>query len=414
MIADRTPILSRGRRGMWSYLPVAIAFLAALLISLPLLSPAEAATTSDELREQLAEKQALLKQAYSELDALQDEFDELAAACNSAETRLGELEAEIVDAEKSIAESEAELKDARLQLEERLVGIYKGGSTKSSSYYLGVLFSEDDLGSVLDSLDALTRIAEDDQALFEHYSECVEQEKANKAHLEEKKAEEAAQVRELERAQEQTYTQLAAKSAEYKAKKKQVNALKAEIRAADARAAAAAEAARQRELAAKAKARSSSSSGSGGGSKSYSSGGGTVQPGFAVFPVQGPHSYVDSFGWPRSGGRTHKGCDIMAARWTPTVACANGIITSVDRIDDGLGGITLHLRGSNGAVYYYAHLAGIASGISAGTWVSAGQVIGYVGNTGNAAGGACHLHFEIRPNGSTAVNPYATLRAYDT
>ncbi|MBC7294424.1 MAG: M23 family metallopeptidase, partial [Thermoleophilia bacterium] len=116
---------------------------------------------------------------------------------------------------------------------------------------------------------------------------------------------------------------------------------------------------------------------------------------------------------PRSGGRTHKGTDIIAPRGTPVVACVAGTIVRANPYDTGLGGISIWLRGRNGTTYYYAHLDGLASGIQAGVAVAAGQTIGYVGDTGNARGGVCHLHFEIHPGGGAAVNPYATLRAAD-
>ena len=102
----------------------------------------------------------------------------------------------------------------------------------------------------------------------------------------------------------------------------------------------------------------------------------------------------------------------MAARGVPCVACVTGAISSVCYSDTGLGGKTVHIRGDNGNTYFYAHLDGIAPGIAPGVRVSAGQVVGYNGNSGNASGGACHLHFEIRVGG-VAINPYATLRAYD-
>ena len=136
----------------------------------------------------------------------------------------------------------------------------------------------------------------------------------------------------------------------------------------------------------------------------------TAQPGAFIFPVAGPHSYVDSFGAPRSGGRTHKGTDILAGYGTPVVACVSGTITRTTTTDVGLGGISIWLKGGSTS-YYYCHLSSIAGGIHRGTSVSAGEVIGYVGHTGNAEG-CNHLHFQIMPGG-VAVDPYPTLKAND-
>lgn len=127
-----------------------------------------------------------------------------------------------------------------------------------------------------------------------------------------------------------------------------------------------------------------------------------------VFPVGGPHAYTDNFGDYRSGGRTHQGIDIFALRGTPVVAVMDGTIVTAGT--QSLGGIVLRLRGRDGHVYSYAHLDGYASGISEGSSVRAGQTIGYVGDTGNAKGGAPHLHFEIHPGGGAAIDPYAILR----
>jgi peptidoglycan LD-endopeptidase LytH len=119
-------------------------------------------------------------------------------------------------------------------------------------------------------------------------------------------------------------------------------------------------------------------------------------------PVGGPRSYVNSWGAPRSGGRRHMGTDILAPHGTPTPAYESGVISRMS--SNGLGGISLYLAGDSGNQYYYTHLSGYAN-VGEGQRVSAGQVIAYVGSTGNA-GGINHLHFEVRPGGGGHVNPY--------
>jgi murein DD-endopeptidase MepM/ murein hydrolase activator NlpD len=132
-----------------------------------------------------------------------------------------------------------------------------------------------------------------------------------------------------------------------------------------------------------------------------------------IFPVAGPHNYIDSWGFARSGGRHHKGCDIMAAKGTPVVACISGIIERSQAHDRGLGGISIYLAGANGSTYYYCHLNCIAPNITTGSQVTAGQIIGYVGSTGNASASAPHLHFEIHPSGGCAADPFHILKAAD-
>lgn len=137
--------------------------------------------------------------------------------------------------------------------------------------------------------------------------------------------------------------------------------------------------------------------------------GGSYRIGNFVFPIAAAHSYTDTFGAPRVGHR-HQGTDIFALYGSPVVACVSG---TVSLSQGGAGGIMIWLHGSDGNTYFYAHLSGYAAGISSGTRVSAGQVIGYVGNSGNASGGAAHLHFEIHPGGGRAIDPYPILRAAD-
>jgi len=125
-------------------------------------------------------------------------------------------------------------------------------------------------------------------------------------------------------------------------------------------------------------------------------------------PVPGSN-FINDWGFARSGGRTHKGTDVFAPRGTKILAPDSGRVTLRSNT---LGGITIWLTGDNGISYYLAHLDGYASGLDSGERVGKGEVIGYVGNTGNAVGTSPHLHFQMHPGGGSAVNPFPTLRHY--
>lgn len=143
-----------------------------------------------------------------------------------------------------------------------------------------------------------------------------------------------------------------------------------------------------------------------------------------IFPVAGPTTYVDDFGQPRAGG-PHQGNDLLAAKKTPVVAVEPGTIkfwtTSAS------AGCMLYLYGASGTTYLYIHLnndltmsndnrgkcvpgVSYARGLKDGAKVQAGQMIGYVGDSGDANGIASHLHFEVHPGGGAAVSPYPYLQ----
>ncbi|MFM8858130.1 MAG: peptidoglycan-binding protein [Actinomycetota bacterium] len=135
-------------------------------------------------------------------------------------------------------------------------------------------------------------------------------------------------------------------------------------------------------------------------------------PVITVFPVLGPCYFTDTWQAPRSGGRRHEGVDIIAKTGTPIYAVTNGTITRQFFDQPGsLGGNALRLTAPNGTYFHYAHLSTFAENIKVGSVVRAGEVIGFVGNTGNSS--TPHLHFEYHPGGGAAVNPFPLVKAID-
>lgn len=127
-------------------------------------------------------------------------------------------------------------------------------------------------------------------------------------------------------------------------------------------------------------------------------------------PVEGvgPDDLMSTFGDPRSGGaRSHQGIDIFASRRTPVKSATRGIVAR--RGENPLGGKTVTVLGPGGWRHYYAHLQQYA-GHSEGDWVERGEVIGFVGTTGNAPPGAPHLHYAVYTS-EGAVDPYPMLTA---
>ncbi|BAN03735.1 M23 family metallopeptidase [Ilumatobacter coccineus] len=114
-------------------------------------------------------------------------------------------------------------------------------------------------------------------------------------------------------------------------------------------------------------------------------------------PIDGSSTFEDSWGWARSGGRSHEGVDLIASRGTPIIAVRDGWANFTT---SNLGGRAVWLTADNGDKFYYAHLDDWEG---ESRTVAAGDVIGYVGSTGNAQGP--HLHFETMPDG-VVENPF--------
>jgi len=128
-----------------------------------------------------------------------------------------------------------------------------------------------------------------------------------------------------------------------------------------------------------------------------------------VCPIAGVVTFSDDWGQPRSNWRVHQGTDVFAAAGTPNVAVADGIARQ--RVG-GLAGNAIWLHTADGNAYFYAHLSRFEGSFAPdGTRpVRQGEVVGYTGNTGNAAGGPVHTHFEVHPQQVGPVNPYPLLR----
>lgn len=130
----------------------------------------------------------------------------------------------------------------------------------------------------------------------------------------------------------------------------------------------------------------------------------------AAFPVPTTCKFWDTWGAPRSGGRKHEGVDIAAAKGTEIYAVQDGKITKRQADSPGSRpGNAIWLTASDGTYYFYGHLNSFATGVGVGSPVTAGDVIGYVGSTGNAL--IPHLHLEIHPGGGGPVNPYPIVKA---
>ena len=135
-------------------------------------------------------------------------------------------------------------------------------------------------------------------------------------------------------------------------------------------------------------------------------GAGWNPPPVMACPLGLPNGFSPSWGAPRSGGRSHQGVDMFAARGMPVFAAAAGTV----RVgSNGLGGLTVQLYDTTGNRYYYAHLDSVA--VTSGQTVEAGQTLGGAGTSGNAAGTPPHLHWQVHPGGGGPTDPYPIAAA---
>lgn len=311
------------------------------------------------------------------LGAARERANNAARELNDAESALGRLEAEINVLEARLAKTRKRLDGLRSTVQKTAVDRFvRAGEVR--------VVDSDISGQA--KAEALARyVTADNQDSIDEFAALAEDlDIANKA-LADKKEEQRNAVKQLAEKRDRVFAEL--RKLEAIERQRQARARAEAARRAAARQAAAAAESSSRVVA-------------------LSAPSGPIAEGEWICPVQGPVAFSDTWGAPRSGGRTHKGVDMMAAEGTPTVAVVSG---RVEHRGNSLGGLSWHLYGDDGHYYYGTHLSAYAN-VGAGH-VEAGTVIGYVGDTGNAAG-TPHLHFEIHPNGGGAVNPYPTVAKY--
>jgi murein DD-endopeptidase MepM/ murein hydrolase activator NlpD len=301
------------------------------------------------------------EQLSKELEQLKADTKEAGEKWDAAYGELEDVEDDIAKTDKEIAKSKKELSKAQSALTVHAVAIYRRSTISPMDVVVGAASFEE----LVSRMDLMRRInSSDADAVAEVKSVRAKLNKQHAQLLKEKKNAKRATQR-LEDERDRLQGQLKNKEADFRRVKSELDAVR-------------------------------------GGPNRPAGQGGVAGPNGMVFPVVGSYYYSDTWGAARTGHR-HQGTDIMSPRGTPVVAVLPGTVSSKN---GGIGGKTIWLSADNGWDFYYAHLDGWA--VRSGH-VRAGQIIGYVGSTGNAAGGAPHLHIQIYPNGSIA-NPYPYLR----
>ena len=360
--------------------------------------------------------------AAQEIQAARDRADAAAQAMFDAESELDTLDLAIVESEKQLAAVEAQADSMRSNLQ---ADAQRSFANSGSAMPLLVDLDEANASITADRQASVARGAATVE--LDDFDTVMKQVKQQRADLERQK-DVTAQAREQYESLKKNAEAEVVKLAEVE-KQRLVDVavqreldrqrkIRADQAAADAAAASQA-AANSRPSAAMT---SSASSSTGSSSGNGSSGGAAAAPQGAdapapvpespppsnagsgmACPVAGPRAFGDTWGASRSGGRSHEGVDMMSPAGTPLVAVESG---SVQFKTTRLGGNSVWLNGASGTRYFYAHLSAWEGSSRS---VSRGEVIGYVGATGNTS--ANHLHFEVHPGGGRAVNPYPYVRA---
>lgn len=308
-------------------------------------------------------QESKLDTARKRLEAARSELTQVTGRWQETESRLAQAQDAAAAARTEIVGLEGQLAGIQRSLNDRVAAAFMSGG----SFSIGALLTSDSIQDAADRLQYTQSVVQGDADLATRVAVTAEELRRQEVRLRNAARQEAEAAADLESQREQIGARV-----------QQLNDVVQELETQ-------LEAAEKREL-------------NLGGGVSIT-GTGAIQ----TCPVAGNNSFVDSFGWPRSGGRTHQGIDLIAAYGTPVVAVAPGNAREASSVLGGLGVIVEH--DSGGDWTFYAHL----STYGAMGHVSAGTVIGAIGATGNT--GVNHLHFEYHPSGGAAVNPYSALTA---
>lgn len=352
---------------------IGASIVAAMLLGMFAMGPVRADTAS-ELKAAEASLNKLIDKIAAEnktIDTYNAQISDIAGQMDRIQSRIARTQGKILTLEEDLRLATNQLLGTQAQLDARAWVAYENGPGSNLAFLLG----STSLSDLSDRLEIVNRVAQTDQEL-------ITQIQNQQTVLQQKQQSLQALQTQLQGTQAELKSQQAALQSKEAAAQNVVDGLNKDKAAAD-KLVTKLKAKRAAEIAAALAAAESS----GGGSGSI---GGVL----LACPVDPPRGYTDDFGAPRYGGgfHQHAGQDIFAPRGTPIRSPFPG---TAEASTNGLGGLTVTITGSAGYVYN-AHMDGYAGSFPRA--VGTGEIVGYVGNSGDAQGGATHDHFEWHPN----------------